>query len=453
MARARRPALGQCGSDDEGEGEDAEDEIHRLEDECERTEERVRSMEEVIRALKATQAGLLEEDGEEAGAALASGASSPHFGAEPPAEEPGAGASPLGAAAAADLAARLAELRHGGEAASPAPHGLRLPPPGSWERRAAGSATPSVCSSSRISARSRRTVHEDGRQHAGRREREAHGSESGAALAELRAELLRREPSLACAWRRRLDPGASMRLTQAQLLEALRPMGITGSLRALWQELDAAGSGVVTLCDLDWATAEALGKFCGRLSRRCGGVQEAAARLGVHGGRRLRHADFCRRVCSRRLAEGFQEADALFRMLCSSGRDARPCVTAADFGWLAALADTLPRAAERRVPPGALAQAEESDGSCLASEASCAGSGSDSELSVDCSEAASSIGTAPTRRRRCGGAETVFEKLYREAAAQAAAAAARARVPEAPRMPEAQAEALVERLYGEASRL
>ncbi|CAE7605075.1 unnamed protein product [Symbiodinium natans] len=129
-------------------------------------------------------------------------------------------------------------------------------------------------------------------------------------------------------------------------------MNYRGNIRDAWHELDADGSGKATICELDWPTAEALGKFTAALASRFGSVEQAAKNWGLRGGRRLRKEDF--RSLSKGLLEP-READNIFRMICCHDTLARPSVRAEDLRWLQQLTPSLPRAAANRVEPGMLA--------------------------------------------------------------------------------------------------
>ncbi|CAE7729277.1 ycf45 [Symbiodinium necroappetens] len=175
---------------------------------------------------------------------------------------------------------------------------------------------------------------------------------SGAALRQFRAELLRREGTFAAGWRRILDSSATGFVTHAEFCEACRRMNYRGNIRDAWHELDADGSGKATICELDWPTAEALGKFTTALASRFGGVDQAAKSWGLRGGRRLRKEEF------RSLVSGIleaREADSIFRMICCHDTLARPSVRAEDLRWLQQLSPSLPRVAANRVEPGMLA--------------------------------------------------------------------------------------------------
>jgi len=135
-------------------------------------------------------------------------------------------------------------------------------------------------------------------------------------------------------------------------------MNYRGNIRDAWHELDADGSGKATICELDWPTAEALGKFTSALASRFGGVDQAAKSWGLRGGRRLRKEEF------RSLVSGIlepREADSIFRMICCHDTLARPSVRAEDLRWLQQLSPSLPRVAANRVEPGMLAAEQPND--------------------------------------------------------------------------------------------
>lgn len=173
---------------------------------------------------------------------------------------------------------------------------------------------------------------------------------SEAALSRFRSELLRRGGTYAAAWRRILDCAGHGYLSFAEFCDACRRMSYSGNVKDAWHALDADGSGKVTLCELHWATAEALSRFVASLQSSFGGLEMAAKALG-RGGRRLRKEEF-RSWMQEQQVLSASEADSIFKMICSDSTMSRPSVRAEDIDWLAHLLPHLPLP-KGRVPPGA----------------------------------------------------------------------------------------------------
>eukprot|EP00913_Durusdinium_trenchii_P000577 g533.t1 len=177
-----------------------------------------------------------------------------------------------------------------------------------------------------------------------------------AALSRFRTELLRREGSYAAAWRRILDCSGHGYISFAEFCDACRRMNYRGNIKHAWTDLDADGSGKVTLCEIDWATAEescftwamwsALSRFAAALEKSFGSIGQAghtsmdlfgSKQLGK-GGRRLRREEF-RSLMMEQGILNQSEVDNIFRMML-------------EFEWLSHMIDHLPRPGDR-VAPGA----------------------------------------------------------------------------------------------------
>eukprot|EP00435_Cladocopium_sp_Y103_P001236 s3618_g1.t1 len=173
---------------------------------------------------------------------------------------------------------------------------------------------------------------------------------SEAALSRFRSELLRRGGTYAAAWRRILDCAGHGYLSFADFCDACRRMTYSGNVKDAWHALDADGSGKVTLCELHWATAEALSRFVASLQSSFGSLEAAARALG-RGGRRLRKEEF-RSWMQEQQVLSASEADSIFKMICCDSTMSRPSVRAEDIDWLAQLLPHLPLP-KGRVAPGA----------------------------------------------------------------------------------------------------
>eukprot|EP00929_Paragymnodinium_shiwhaense_P060993 TRINITY_DN30447_c0_g1_i1.p1 TRINITY_DN30447_c0_g1~~TRINITY_DN30447_c0_g1_i1.p1 ORF type:complete len:1532 (+),score=419.17 TRINITY_DN30447_c0_g1_i1:80-4675(+) len=176
-------------------------------------------------------------------------------------------------------------------------------------------------------------------------------------LAVFRSLLLLREPSLACAWRRLLDPGKNFSLSQRDFADAcekyqLFPKDCKATLKGVWDEMDADGSGSVTLAELDWDTANVLGAFHTRVMTRFECMKHFLRAVCLHyKGSKLRREEFMAKVMELRLA-GRKEAGQLFRMLVQDPHDSRPYVTNLEFRWLEDVIESLGLPEVPRVLPG-----------------------------------------------------------------------------------------------------
>ncbi|CAJ1400566.1 unnamed protein product [Effrenium voratum] len=196
-----------------------------------------------------------------------------------------------------------------------------------------------------------------------------------------------------------MDSSSNGFVTHAEFCDACRRINYRGNVRDAWHELDADGMGKATLCELDWATAEALGRFCTTLAQTFGAVDKAARLLGLKGNRRLRREDFRSLMTEHNLLSS-READGIFRMMCSHDTMARPSVREKEFQWLVQLSPSLPRPG--RVAPGG--QELELPG----------------ELPSDPSFAEPEVRTPrnrsqPLRRQEAGDDEALYDRLWQEA--------------------------------------
>lgn len=189
-------------------------------------------------------------------------------------------------------------------------------------------------------------------------------------LAEFKADMLKREQSLAGAWRNCLDPNWTGRVAIHEFCEACRAIGHRGNKNRLWRDLDVDGAGAITLNELAWDESELLGKFFGTLTVRYGGCRQAAKSWGMVGPKRFHLQEWMRLLTSNRLVNIKADADRLFRMLCSCPvgggsaaflgslgpqlRDVAPAVTSREMMWLSKMGPGLPRPALQRVSPGFL---------------------------------------------------------------------------------------------------
>merc|ERR1719240_1430886 len=89
------------------------------------------------------------------------------------------------------------------------------------------------------------------------------------------ALLRRRFGSIPRAWRVHLDPGCNGKLNKAAFFEAARKVGYMESLSTLWKELDADGSGFVSMDELDLEANRILSAFKNALIDRFGSMADA----------------------------------------------------------------------------------------------------------------------------------------------------------------------------------
>eukprot|EP00931_Biecheleriopsis_adriatica_P103281 TRINITY_DN7813_c0_g1_i2.p1 TRINITY_DN7813_c0_g1~~TRINITY_DN7813_c0_g1_i2.p1 ORF type:complete len:1081 (+),score=218.66 TRINITY_DN7813_c0_g1_i2:191-3433(+) len=179
------------------------------------------------------------------------------------------------------------------------------------------------------------------------------GNIATSALSRFRDELLRREGTFSMAWRKVLDRSTIGFITQSEFCDACRRFNYRGNIRDAWNELDADKMGKATLCELDWGTAETLGRFVSALYHRYGSIERSIKQMNLAGGRGILRDEFCKGLVAEGLA-GRKEALSLFRMITSRDTMARPAVRAKDFQWLAKLSPHLPQPTGSRVQPGAL---------------------------------------------------------------------------------------------------
>eukprot|EP00930_Biecheleria_cincta_P085863 TRINITY_DN7522_c0_g1_i1.p1 TRINITY_DN7522_c0_g1~~TRINITY_DN7522_c0_g1_i1.p1 ORF type:complete len:1397 (+),score=371.04 TRINITY_DN7522_c0_g1_i1:497-4192(+) len=236
------------------------------------------------------------------------------------------------------------------------------------------------------------------------------------ALGRFRSELRRREGSFANAWRKILDPHCNGFITFSVFCEACRRINYHGNIRDAWNELDADRMGKATLCELDWATAEALGHFITALSGRYEGLDRAAKQLGLTGGRRLRQEEFCKALTKQGLAGGTQAVN-LFRMICNKNTQARPAVGFEEFHWLAQMSPHLPQPTGSRVQPGALADShgQAFDNSNRLDQDSDDALNPDDEKNLSATPAAWESKNQDASGDESTCSETIYQKLHREA--------------------------------------
>eukprot|EP00929_Paragymnodinium_shiwhaense_P108394 TRINITY_DN74713_c0_g1_i1.p1 TRINITY_DN74713_c0_g1~~TRINITY_DN74713_c0_g1_i1.p1 ORF type:complete len:1150 (-),score=244.35 TRINITY_DN74713_c0_g1_i1:33-3482(-) len=174
----------------------------------------------------------------------------------------------------------------------------------------------------------------------------------GESLAQFRAALVKREGNYARAWRLVLDPQRLGRLTQMDICKAAREIGFAGSVRRVWDELDTDRNGSITISELDWNSADLLGKFYWLLLGRFGNVQQAAAALALQDRRRLRKEQFVMRLRELCLFND-RESEQLFHMLKTSAAKApQPAVSKEALTWLSSIAAHLPKPQPGRARPG-----------------------------------------------------------------------------------------------------
>lgn len=194
----------------------------------------------------------------------------------------------------------------------------------------------------------------------------------------LRHLILHRYGNFAICWRQLLDPLGSGVAAFSAFIHCIRHMGFKGDLRQAWQELDPTCAGRIKLMDLDWQTADLLGRFHFLLVDRFGGVDEVA--WGSDSCRRLTKDEFCLWVRRAKVLKQ-EEAAAVFQFLCPSLDRSSPAVGLHDLAWLEAISWSLPvTCSPSRVEPG-FAGVSVSIGA--ASEACEAESGSISESGDD----------------------------------------------------------------------
>lgn len=220
-------------------------------------------------------------------------------------------------------------------------------------------------------------------------------------MSRFRSELLRRGGTYAAAWRRILDCAGHGYLSFAEFCDACRRMTYSGNVKDAWHALDADGSGKVTLCELHWATAEALSRFVASLQSSFGSLELAAKALG-RGGRRLRKEEF-RSWMQEQQVLSASEADQIFKMICCDSTMSRPSVMAEDIDWLAQLLPHLPLP-KGRVAPGASVPTAELG----------LPEGPDSAQAAPQAARTPRSASQPARRPLQDG-EDLYERLHREA--------------------------------------
>lgn len=104
----------------------------------------------------------------------------------------------------------------------------------------------------------------------GRENRERIDRESeDCTLAEFRVMLEKRFGNYVRAWRQALDTDRSGRITYIEFCKACREMGVPGSLKRLWQEIDDNNSGSISIDEIDFPTGELLQEFASAVTSQC----------------------------------------------------------------------------------------------------------------------------------------------------------------------------------------
>merc|ERR1719498_233732 len=103
--------------------------------------------------------------------------------------------------------------------------------------------------------------------------------------------LLKRCQSLASAWRTFIDKHWQGRISLYDFTQACAEFGYSKKLK-VWQELDVDKAGSVTLSELDWEGAEALGKFYAALNQVYGSCKNAAKKWNMTGPRKFHLNEF-----------------------------------------------------------------------------------------------------------------------------------------------------------------
>jgi len=193
---------------------------------------------------------------------------------------------------------------------------------------------------------------------------------SRSCLERFKVELLKREQSLAGAWRRCLDPKWRGRLARSEFLQACRQLNYRDNMQQLWHDLDINSHGYITLAELAWEECVMLGEFYDLILREYGGCNAAAKSWGMVGPKRFHLDDWLNLCMKRRLCGGRRAADKLFRLLCSCPlhgvgpafqgnlgselADKAPAVNSKALAWLSKIGPTCKRPAHNRVVPGSL---------------------------------------------------------------------------------------------------
>jgi hypothetical protein len=211
--------------------------------------------------------------------------------------------------------------------------------------------------------------------------------------------LLRKEKGFVRAWRNVLDLTGRGRITFAELCDACRRLGFRGPIRDLWRQLDATDAGGITLGDLDYDSAETLGRFHCALVARHGSLRTATKAFGLNGARRLQQTEFCNLLRSHGVMRK-QEAGALFRTLClcppASSLDRDAGISVRDFEWLHNVSKHLPQVMPERVHPGSAPESQHLGANGDFYDIPESSMASDEEIESN-------------------GGSTVFEKLYQNA--------------------------------------
>lgn len=180
-------------------------------------------------------------------------------------------------------------------------------------------------------------------------------------LNQFKVLLLNRSQSLAAAWRTIIDRRWQGRITLSDFTQACMDMGYSKPLR-VWRELDVDHAGTVTLTELDWEAAEALGKFYAVLNHLYGSCKAAAKKWNLTGPRRFHYDNFLQLLVPKGIVSK-DDAEFLFCLLsscpCSDGWmiTRAAAVTLREIQWLSKIGPSLPRPAFERVSPGMLGNA------------------------------------------------------------------------------------------------
>eukprot|EP00929_Paragymnodinium_shiwhaense_P061822 TRINITY_DN30891_c0_g3_i1.p1 TRINITY_DN30891_c0_g3~~TRINITY_DN30891_c0_g3_i1.p1 ORF type:complete len:2524 (-),score=786.84 TRINITY_DN30891_c0_g3_i1:106-7218(-) len=182
------------------------------------------------------------------------------------------------------------------------------------------------------------------------------------ALEKFKQLLLKREPSVACAWRRWLDPNWQMRLTKQEFCRACRSfdsVALSGdALKSAWAEMDTDNHGFVTLAELDWDSSELLGHFFEEVVAKFGHVDQAHDAFGLNRGAKLQYRDWMKLLQRNKLAS-CPDAEKLFWMLCDGGDMPVPHICSDGFQWLDCVIGSLELPSLNRVMPGSLGADDE----------------------------------------------------------------------------------------------